>query len=117
MVERNLPKVDVAGSSPVIRSTAARSFGLLYYMIRRMYMKYTYVPRGVCSRMIEFETEDGVIKSCRFIGGCHGNLQGISALVKGMKVTDAIDKLEGINCGGRGTSCPDQLSKALKSSL
>ena len=77
-------------------------------------MKYQYVPRGVCSRLIELDIEDDVIKSCRFIGGCHGNTQGISALVKGMDVNDAIEKLEGIDCGGRGTSCPDQLAKALK---
>ena len=77
-------------------------------------MKYTYVPRGVCSRLIELDIEDDIIKSCRFIGGCHGNLQGISALVKDMDVDEAIDKLEGINCSGRGTSCPDQLAKALK---
>ena len=77
-------------------------------------MRYTYIPRGVCSRMIELEIEDDVIKSCRFMGGCHGNLQGIGRLVKGMDVNEAIEKLEGIDCGGRGTSCPDQLAKALK---
>jgi len=77
-------------------------------------MKYQYVPRGVCSRLIEIDVEDDVIKSCRFIGGCHGNTQGISALVKGMDVNEAIAKLDGIDCGGRGTSCPDQLAKALK---
>lgn len=77
-------------------------------------MKYTYVPRGVCSRLIEVEIEDDIIKSCRFLGGCHGNTQGISALVKGMDVDEAIEKLEGIDCAGRGTSCPDQLSKALR---
>lgn len=80
-------------------------------------MKYTYIPRGVCSRMIELEIEDDVIKSCRFLGGCNGNLQGIGKLVQGMYVNDAIEKLEGIDCGGRGTSCPDQLSKALKAAL
>ncbi len=77
-------------------------------------MKYTYVPRGVCSRMIELEIENDIIKNVRFMGGCHGNLQGISALVKGMAVDEAIEKLEGIDCSGRGTSCPDQLAKALK---
>jgi uncharacterized protein (TIGR03905 family) len=77
-------------------------------------MKYNYVPRGVCSRLIEMEIEDNRIQNVRFMGGCHGNLQGISALVKGMDVDEAIEKLEGINCGGRGTSCPDQLAKALK---
>ena len=76
-------------------------------------MKYTYIPRGVCSRMIELEIEDDVIKSCRFVGGCNGNLQGISRLVTGMEIDEAVKKLEGINCSGRGTSCPDQLAKAL----
>ena len=77
-------------------------------------MKYRYVPRGVCSRLIELEIEDDVILSCRFMGGCNGNLQGIGKLVQGMDVNDAIEKLEGIDCGGRGTSCPDQLAHALK---
>lgn len=77
-------------------------------------MKYTYIPHGVCSRMIELEIEDDVIKGCKFIGGCNGNLQGISKLVTGMEIDDAVDKLEGIDCAGRGTSCPDQLAKALK---
>ena len=77
-------------------------------------MKYNYIPRGVCSRLIELEIEDDVIKSCRFTGGCNGNLKGIGKLVQGMEVDEAIEKLEGIDCAGRGTSCPDQLSKALK---
>ncbi|MBQ6498778.1 MAG: TIGR03905 family TSCPD domain-containing protein [Ruminococcus sp.] len=77
-------------------------------------MKYTYIPHGVCSRMIELEIEDDVIKGCRFIGGCNGNLQGISKLVTGMEIDDAVEKLEGIDCAGRGTSCPDQLAKALR---
>ena len=64
--------------------------------------------------MIELEIEDDVIKECSFIGGCNGNLQGIGRLVEGMEVDEAIEKLEGINCNGRGTSCPDQLAKALK---
>jgi len=77
-------------------------------------MKYNYKPRGVCSRLISLDIEDNKIKSCAFTGGCHGNLQGICKLVKDMDVDEAIEKLEGIDCGGRGTSCPDQLSKALK---
>lgn len=77
-------------------------------------MKYTYIPHGVCSRMIELEIEDDVIKGCRFIGGCNGNLQGISKLVTGMEIDDAVEKLKGIDCAGRGTSCPDQLAKALR---
>lgn len=64
--------------------------------------------------MIELEIEDDVIKDCRFIGGCNGNLQGISKLVTGMEIDDAVEKLEGIDCAGRGTSCPDQLAKALR---
>ena len=79
-------------------------------------MKYAYIPRGVCSRKIELDIEDNKIKSCRFMGGCHGNLQGIGKLVQGMDVDEAISKLEGIDCGGRGTSCPDQLARALKAS-
>lgn len=77
-------------------------------------MNYSYTPRGVCSRKIDFEIENNTIKSCHFMGGCHGNLQGICKLVQGMNVDEAIAKLEGINCSGRGTSCPDQLAKALK---
>ena len=73
----------------------------------------TYKTKGTCSRQIEFDVEDGVLKNVRFIGGCDGNLTGISTLVKGMKVSDVIEKLKGIDCGGRGTSCPDQLTRAL----
>lgn len=73
----------------------------------------TYKTKGTCSRQIEFDVEDGVLKNVRFIGGCDGNLQGISTLVKGMRVSDVIEKLRGIDCGGKGTSCPDQLSRAL----
>ena len=69
--------------------------------------------RGTCARAIQFEVEDNVITSCRFIGGCMGNTQGVARLVEGMKVDDAIAKLSGIDCGGRGTSCPDQLARAL----
>ena len=80
-------------------------------------MKHIYIPSGVCSRMIEVEIEDDVIVSCKFVGGCSGNTQGVSKLVIGMDANDAIEKLEGINCGGRGTSCPDQLANALKEAL
>ncbi len=80
-------------------------------------MKHTYIPRGVCSRMIEVEIEDDIIISCKFLGGCSGNTQGVASLVKGMDVNEAIERLEGINCGGRGTSCPDQLSIALKEAM
>ena len=74
----------------------------------------TYKTRGTCSRSIEFDVQDGILQNVRFVGGCDGNLQGISNLVKGMKVEDVIEKLKGIDCGGKGTSCPDQLSKALQ---
>ncbi len=77
-------------------------------------MEVTYVPKGVCSRLMHIEAEDGVIKSVEVVGGCNGNLQGITRLVEGMEVQEAISRLEGINCGGKGTSCPDQLAQALK---
>ncbi len=77
-------------------------------------MKFEYHTEGTCSRLIHIEVEDGVVKDLSFEGGCHGNLQGISALVKGMKVEDVVSRLEGIKCKTKPTSCPDQLSKALK---
>ncbi len=80
-------------------------------------MTINYTPIGVCSRNIQIEVEDDIIKSVRFFGGCNGNTQGISALVKGMKVQDAIERLQGIDCNGKGTSCPDQLANALKEAL
>lgn len=73
----------------------------------------TYKTKGTCSRTIEFEVDGDTLKDVRFVGGCDGNLTGISTLVKGMKVSDVIEKLKGIDCDGRGTSCPDQLAKAL----
>lgn len=77
-------------------------------------MTKTYYPKGVCSRQIDLEIEDGIIKDVKFIGGCNGNLQGISALVKGRKPEEVISVLKGINCNGKGTSCPDQLARALE---
>lgn len=74
-----------------------------------------YKPTGVCSQMIDIEVDQDTIRSVTFLGGCNGNLQGIAALVQGMKVQDAIDKLRGIQCGNKSTSCPDQLAKALES--
>ena len=74
---------------------------------------YTYKTKGTCSREIHFDVEDNKIKEVNFLGGCDGNLQGISALIKGLDVNDDIERLEGIDCRGRGTSCPDQLAKAL----
>ncbi len=76
-----------------------------------------YRTRGVCSRMIHVEVEDGIVTEARFLGGCNGNTQGVAALVKGMAVTDAIERLTGIDCNGRGTSCPDQLANALREVL
>ncbi len=73
-----------------------------------------YQTQGTCSRAIQFEVDGDTIQSVQFVGGCDGNTQGVAALVKGMKVEDAIARLEGIDCRGRGTSCPDQLAKALK---
>lgn len=75
----------------------------------------SYIPKGVCSRQIHIEIDGNTITSVQFVGGCNGNTQGIAALVKGMDIDEAISRLEGINCNGRGTSCPDQLAKALKS--
>lgn len=77
-------------------------------------MDTKFLTKGVCSRMIEITTEDGIIKTAKFLGGCHGNTQGISRLVEGMEINDAISRLKGIDCGGRGTSCPDQLAQALE---
>lgn len=77
-------------------------------------MKYTYEPEEVCSRQINFEVENGIVTKLEVIGGCSGNLQGISKLVEGMKVEDVIKKLKGIDCKGRGTSCPDQIARALE---
>ena len=76
--------------------------------------KYQYTPSGVCSRQILFEVENGVVEDVTYIGGCNGNLKGIGSLVKGMKVDDVIERLKGIDCGGKGTSCPDQLARALE---
>lgn len=77
-------------------------------------MLYTYRPRGVCSQMMEIETEDNILKSVKVLGGCDGNLQGISRLVVGMNVDEVIARLEGICCGFKPSSCPDQLAQALK---
>ncbi len=79
--------------------------------------RFTYMTRGVCSRAIDIEIENGVIASVRFVGGCAGNTQGVAALIRGMRVEDALERLEGIDCRGRGTSCPDQLARALREYL
>ncbi len=80
-------------------------------------MTIQYTPRGTCSRAIQVEVEEGVIQSVQVVGGCDGNLKGISSLLKGMKVEEAISRMEGIRCGPKPTSCPDQLAQALKTAL
>lgn len=76
--------------------------------------KTNYTPSGVCCRSIEIETDNEIIKSVKFYGGCNGNLSGISKLVEGQNINNVINTLKGIDCNGKGTSCPDQLSKALE---
>ena len=77
-------------------------------------MDYRYKTSGTCSREILFTIEDGILKQVQYIGGCNGNLKGICALVQGMHVDAVIERLEGIHCGMKSTSCPDQLAQALK---
>ncbi|MBQ8396424.1 MAG: TIGR03905 family TSCPD domain-containing protein [Oscillospiraceae bacterium] len=76
-----------------------------------------YKTQGTCSRQINITVEDGIVMEVEFIGGCNGNLKGISKLVKGMKVEDVIERIEGTTCGFKNTSCPDQLAQALKQAL
>lgn len=80
-------------------------------------MEFTYRPRGVCSQLMEIEVEGDKIKHVKVTGGCSGNLQGISRLVEGMEINEAISRMEGIRCGFKPTSCPDQLARALKQCL
>ena len=80
-------------------------------------MTIDYMPRGVCSRRFQIDVEEGVIRSVQVTGGCSGNLQGLSALLRGMKVEEAVARMEGIRCGSKATSCPDQLAQALKKAL
>lgn len=82
-----------------------------------MSSRFTFYPEGVCSMMIEIELDGDVIEDVVFTGGCNGNLSGISKLIKGMKAEDVIATLEGTTCGTNTTSCPDQLSRALKQAL
>lgn len=77
-------------------------------------MHFEFTPRGVCSRHIDIELDGNTVKSVRFEGGCSGNLQGIGKLIAGMDIDEAISRLSGIRCGMKATSCPDQLSVALK---
>lgn len=80
-------------------------------------MKSTYITKGTCARSIEIELEDGIIRSVRFNGGCDGNLQGVSRLVEGMPAQEAVQRLKGIRCGRKSTSCPDQLAQALEQAI
>ncbi len=80
-------------------------------------MTIQYQPKGVCARQFQIELENGVIQSLQVQGGCNGNLQGIAMLLKGMPAKEAIERMQGIRCGIKGTSCPDQISKALQAAL
>lgn len=82
-----------------------------------MVQKITHHCQGTCSRQIDIDIEEGIVRNVAFTGGCHGNTQGVAALVRGMKVEEVIARLEGIDCRGRGTSCPDQLARALRQAL
>lgn len=77
-------------------------------------MKYEYIPKGVCSRKMIFDINDNVLTNLQIVGGCNGNAKGISALVEGMDIKDIIKRLDGITCGGKTSSCPGQLARALK---
>ena len=76
-----------------------------------------YTTHGTCSRQIQVQIEDGIIQSVQFVGGCNGNTKGISALVRGMKAEEVVKRLKGADCGGRGTSCPDQLARAIEEAI
>ncbi|MBQ5316596.1 MAG: TIGR03905 family TSCPD domain-containing protein [Oscillospiraceae bacterium] len=80
-------------------------------------MRFNYTPKGTCSVNIAFDLDDGIVRNIQFTRGCHGNTQGVSRLAEGMAAEELISRLEGINCGNRGTSCPDQLAKAVKAAL
>ena len=80
-------------------------------------MELTYQTSGTCSKLIEVSLDGDVVRSVHFVGGCHGNLQGISKLVEGMPAREVISRLRGIRCGMKSTSCPDQLAKALRQAL
>ena len=80
-------------------------------------MQYEYKTKGTCSQKIFFDIEDGKVKNVQFLGGCNGNLKGIGALIEGMSAEDVIARVEGIRCGMKKTSCPDQLAAALKEAI
>ena len=89
----------------------------LYFCPKNHTMKHTYYPQGTCSQVIEFEIVDGKIHNVQFYGGCDGNTQGVGRLVEGMDAEEVVQRLEGIRCGFKPTSCPDQLAKAIKAAL
>ena len=79
---------------------------------------YTYYPKGVCARQIDYDLDDdGSIHDLKFTGGCNGNLKGIMSLLNGMKAEDAIERMEGITCGNKPTSCPDQIAKCIREAI
>ena len=80
-------------------------------------MQFEYKTKGTCSQRIYFEINDGIVSNVQFLGGCNGNLQGIGKLVEGMKAEDVIERIEGIHCGMKPTSCPDQLATALEEAI
>jgi len=80
-------------------------------------MTYRFKNSGVCSSMVEFDLNDGIVSNVKYTGGCNGNLKGISAMAEGMRAEDVIERLEGIKCGFKNTSCPDQLAKALRAAI
>ena len=77
-------------------------------------MQYTYKTKGTCSQMITFDVNDNIVTNVQFFGGCNGNLKGIAKLVEGMNIDEVIARVEGVTCGMKATSCPDQMAKALK---
>ena len=79
-------------------------------------MQYTYKTKGTCSQMITFDVNDNIVSNVQFFGGCNGNLKGIAKLVEGMNIDEVIARIEGVKCGMKSTSCPDQLAQALKAS-
>ena len=80
-------------------------------------MRYNYTTKGVCSRQISFDLEDGKVKNVSFVGGCNGNLKGICSLVEGFDAEEVLKRLRGIKCGSKNTSCPDQLATAIENAL
>jgi uncharacterized protein TIGR03905 len=120
---RRIPATAAAAKAPPLHSEKISRFAVYCYICGRIFISDTmtqhisYPTVGTCSRQIDIELEEGVIRSVTFTGGCSGNTQGIAALVRGMKAADAVARLEGIDCRGKGTSCPDQLAKALKQAL